>query len=140
MTQKSFSGIKTIFLPKKRIGLNILPDHLVVLFRADHMVVVRALEYLLIIGFPVLVDAFGCMKFVPTNYIAQRRGRVYRPAFAGCYITRPCYTQQNVDVVGHNHIFIYAYRWVFFRNLADPLFCDLPGGLRDGRPVPYDAA
>ena len=40
--QVSFS-IKTIFFPFVRIRINILPDFLVVLIRADNMVVKRAL-------------------------------------------------------------------------------------------------
>lgn len=117
--------------PFCRVVFNVLPDFVVILLIADHMVVIRTLEQLFTGMNEQRVYLLGNMVFVPTDHISQYRGRVSRP------IIHP---QQHMYVIRHDDIPINRYGWIFVGNLVDPFFRDYSATFWDGKPVPYDVA
>lgn len=118
--QKPFSGVL----------VDVVPDLVVVLLVSDHVVIVGSLEDPFSLGALCEICLFGNLIFIPTDDGSQCRGRVSRPGMFD--------PQQQVDMIGHDNIFVNNGRRIFDGDLADKFFCDQPVAFWDGKPVPYD--
>lgn len=118
--------------PFSWVLVDVVPDLIVVLLIADHMVIVGALEDPFSLGAFREVCLFGKLIFIPADDGSQRRGWVSRPGMFD--------PQQQVDVIGHDNIVINNDGWILDGDLADEFFCDQPVTFWDGKPVPYDLA
>ena len=126
-----FFCIETILLPFQWIRINVLPDGFVIRISSNHMIVERPLKEPASNHLTYGIDLPGRLIFVPADYLSQRRGRVSRPSIV-------IYSEQQVNVIRHNYIFIYIYIRKFQRNPTNTCLGNLTSLFRDGKPVPYD--